>query len=424
MSPLRSLSAESSKRTNQPGVLDAGTSNGVRLQEFNYHLPKDLIAQFPCERRDESRLMVLNRKERTISHKKFFELTDYLKAGDVLVLNNTKVIPARLFGKKTTGGAVEVLLIQKLEIRNQESEISPTTSQIWSCLINPVRGLNKGSEITFEYGLKAAIIEKGVEGEWLIELHRYPLGDRFKICPPGNAGIDIDEIIEKVGNMPLPPYIKRGHGSWVRGQDAELDRERYQTVFAKEKGAVAAPTAGLHFTEELLAKIRDVGVEILYITLHTGLGTFKPVKADNITDHKMEPEYYNIDPGAFEAVKRAKQEKRRIIAVGSTATRALETMVNPPSSPFNPPSSPFFKGGMGGFGWERPSLSGCTNLFIYPGYRFNVVDALITNFHLSKSTLLMLVAAFAGRDFIMQAYEDAVRLHYRFFSYGDAMMIA
>ncbi|HBR16881.1 MAG TPA: tRNA preQ1(34) S-adenosylmethionine ribosyltransferase-isomerase QueA, partial [Deltaproteobacteria bacterium] len=349
MSPLRSLSAESSKRTNQPGVLDAGTSNGVRLQEFNYHLPKDLIAQFPCERRDESRLMVLNRKERTISHKKFFELTDYLKAGDVLVLNNTKVIPARLFGKKTTGGAVEVLLIQKLEIRNQESEISPTTSQIWSCLINPVRGLNKGSEITFEYGLKAAIIEKGVEGEWLIELHRYPLGDRFKICPQGNAGIDIDEIIEKVGNMPLPPYIKRGHGSWVRGQDAELDRERYQTVFAKEKGAVAAPTAGLHFTEELLAKIRDVGVEILYITLHTGLGTFKPVKADNITDHKMEPEYYNIDPGAFEAVKRAKQEKRRIIAVGSTATRALETMVNPPSSPFNPPSSPFFKGGMGGF---------------------------------------------------------------------------
>lgn len=417
MSFIRSLSAESSKRTNQPDVSDAGTSNGVRLQEFNYHLPKELIAQFPCERRDESRLMVLNRKERTISHKKFFELTDYLKAGDVLVLNNTKVIPARLFGKKTTGGVVEVLLIQKLEIRNQESQISPATFQTWSCLINPVRGLKKGSEIIFEYGLKAAIIEKGVEGEWIIELHRYPPGDRFKICPQENAGIDIDEIIEKVGNMPLPPYIKRGHGPGVRGQDAELDKERYQTVFAKEKGAIAAPTAGLHFTEEMLKKIQNLGVEILYITLHTGLGTFKPVKEEDITEHRMMPEYYNISLDTFEAVKNAKKENRRIIAVGSTATRALETMVNPPISPLA-------KGGAGGFGWERPGLSGYTNLFIYPGYRFNVVDALITNFHLPKSTLLMLVAAFAGRDFIMQAYEEAVRLHYRFFSYGDAMMIA
>lgn len=351
----------------------------MRLEDFNYHLPKELIAQLPCEKRDESRLMVLHKNNGAIEHKKFFELTEYLKPGDVIVLNNTKVIPARLFGKKTTGGRVEILLIQ-----SPTPHIPHPTSQLWSCLISQARGLKRGSEIAFEHGLRARVVKKLAEGEWIVELY---------------ADIEIDKAIEHVGRMPLPPYIKRH----MEEPLALLDRERYQTVFAKEKGAIAAPTAGLHFTPELLKTILNLGVEIVYITLHTGLGTFKPVKTEDITMHKMEPEYYNVEPAAFEAVKKAKKEKRRIIAVGSTATRALETMVK--------------------HGWEKPSLSGATDLFIYPGYRLNAVDAMITNFHLPKSTLLMLVAAFAGRDFIMTAYEEAVRLGYRFFSYGDAMLI-
>ncbi|MBI3397621.1 MAG: tRNA preQ1(34) S-adenosylmethionine ribosyltransferase-isomerase QueA [Deltaproteobacteria bacterium] len=363
----------------------------MKLEDFNYPLTKELIAQFPCKKRDESRLMILHKKNGAIEHRTFFELTEYLKAGDVLVLNNTKVIPARLFGRKTTGGIVEVLLLQKSEVISRRSEV-------WNCLINPARGLKKGSEIAFEHGLRATVIEKKADGNWIVELHT----DR-----------DIDDAIENIGKMPLPPYIKREMGD---NAAAMIDSERYQTVFAKNKGAIAAPTGGLHFTNELLKKIRELGAEIFYITLHTGLGTFKPVKADNIIEHKMEPEYYNIDPAVFEAIKYAKMEKRRIVAVGSTATRALETMVNPPSPPFA-------KGGMGGFGWEMPILSGTTDLFIYPGYRFNAVDALITNFHLPKSTLLMLVAAFAGRDSIMEAYKEAVRHGYRFFSYGDAMLI-
>lgn len=350
----------------------------MKLEDFNYLLPKELIAQFPCKKRDESRLMVLHKKNGAIEHRTFFELIDYLKAGDVIVLNNTKVIPARLFGRKTTGGIVEVLLMQRLESLT-------STFQLWRCLLSPSKGLKKGSEIIFKQGVYAEIADKENNGNWIIELH---------------ADTKIDKILEDIGEMPLPPYIKRGQ--WP-DNISELDKERYQTVFAKEKGAIAAPTAGLHFTNELLKKIRELGVEIFYITLHTGLGTFKPVKADDITEHKMEPEYYNIEPAAFEAIKYAKMEKRRIVAVGSTATRALETMVR--------------------HGWERPILSGDTNLFIYPGYKFNVVDALITNFHLPKSTLLMLVAAFAGRDSIMEAYKEAVMHGYRFFSYGDAMMI-
>lgn len=350
----------------------------MKLEDFNYPLPKELIAQFPCKKRDESRLMILHKKNGAIEHRTFFELIDYLKAGDVIVLNNTKVIPARLFGRKTTGGIVEVLLTQRLE--------PPTsTFQLWRCLLGPSKGFKKGSKIIFEQDVYAEIADKGNDGNWIIELH---------------SDTKIDKILEDIGQMPLPPYIKRGQGP---DNISELDRERYQTIFAKEKGAIAAPTAGLHFTNELLKKIRDIGAEILYITLHTGLGTFKPVKADDITEHKMEPEYYNIDPAAFEAIKKAKKQKRRIVAVGSTATRALETIVK--------------------HGWERPSLSGTTDLFIYPGYKFNAVDALITNFHLPKSTLLMLVAAFAGRNSTIKAYEEAIRHGYRFFSYGDAMLI-
>lgn len=348
----------------------------MQLEDFNYHLPRELIAQLPCEKRDESRLMILHRKDGTIKHRKFFELTDYLKHGDVVALNNTKVIPARLYGKKTTGGTVEILLIQRLQTADQNS--------LWRCLINPSKGLKKGSEILFDHGMYAMVIEKE-SGAWLINLH---------------ADTDIDKAIENIGTMPLPPYIKRASGE---NRISELDRERYQTIFAKEKGAIAAPTAGLHFTPELLKMIQNLGVEILYITLHTGIGTFKPVKEADITRHRMTPEYYDIHPSAFEAVRKAKQERRRIIAVGSTVTRTLETMVKQ--------------------SWENPQLTGSTDLFIYPGYKFHVVDALITNFHLPKTTLLMLVAAFAGMDFIKMAYAEAVQLRYRFFSYGDAMMI-
>src|SRR3989338_3509265 len=372
----------------------------MRLSEVDYYLPKGLISQFPCERRDKSRLMILSRKDRTIEHKNFSDLTAYLMPGDILILNNTRVIPARLFGKKTTGGAVEVLLIQKSEISQPRPNGAPRTahpisvsgieafgaiSQAWSCLISPTRGIKKGSVIVFEHGLKAAIIEKGVDGNWVIELY---------------ADIEIDKAIESAGKMPLPPYIKR-----EKGQDkiSEFDKERYQTIFAKEKGAIAAPTAGLHFTDELLKKIKCIGVEIFYITLHTGLGTFKSVKTEDITEHKMESERYNIDRAVFEVIKKAKMENRRVVTVGSTATRALEAMAQ--------------------HGWVRPILSGATDLFIYPGYKFNTADAIITNFHLPKSTLIMLTAAFAGRGFIMRAYEEAIRLRYRFFSYGDAMMI-
>lgn len=361
----------------------------MRLEEFNYYLPKELIAQFPCERRDKSRLMILSRKDGTIAHRNFSDLPEYLKPGDILILNNTRVIPARLFGKKTTGGAVEVLLIQKREIykplpENAQRAAHPI-SQIWSCLISKTAGIKKGSVIIFEHGLKAVIIEKEVDGNWVIELY---------------TDIEIDKAIEMAGKMPLPPYIKRDKG---QNKSSEFDKERYQTVFAKEKGAIAAPTAGLHFTDELLKKIQSIGVKILYITLHTGIGTFKPVKTEDITEHKMEAEHYNIDSAVFEAIKKAKTDNRRVITVGSTATRALEAMAQ--------------------HGWVRPILSGATDIFIYPGYKFNTADAIITNFHLPKSTLIILAAAFAERGFIMRAYEEAIRLRYRFFSYGDAMMI-
>ena len=390
----------------------------MNLSEFDYNLPKKLIAQFPQEKRDESRLLVLDRSTGAITHKRFFEITEYLKKGDVLVLNNTRVIPARLYGKKTSGGIVEVFLLEQLDkerITHHASRI-----QIWKCLIGNSKGIKPAKEIIpsllpspqrgegsflyplpagerievrgqneiyFEHDLKAKILEKNEDESWLIEF---------------SAKGDINEAINKIGIMPLPPYIKRVMGQGARVK--EIDKERYQTVFAKKDGAVAAPTAGLHFTDELLAKIRAIGVEIQYITLHTGWGTFKPVKVDDITKHKMPEEYYEIAPEVFNSIKNAKEDGRRIIAVGSTSLRTIEACVKN--------------------GWDNPILKGCTNLFIYPGFNFKVVDAMATNFHLPKSTLLMLVCAFAGRDFIMKAYKEAIENNYRFFSYGDAMMIA
>ncbi|MBI5683310.1 MAG: tRNA preQ1(34) S-adenosylmethionine ribosyltransferase-isomerase QueA [Deltaproteobacteria bacterium] len=366
------------------------------IKEFDYNLPKELIAQFPQEKRDESRLMIAHRDTGKIGHKRFFEITDYLKCGDVLVLNNTRVIPARLYGKKSTSGEVEVFLLeQQSSSIGQASCLSKKNIQIWKCLIGNSKGIRQENIIEFEDSLKARIIAKNEDGSWLVEFF---------------AKGDIKEVINKIGIMPLPPYIKRvrsqkpalegfNRGSEVR----EMDIERYQTVFAKKDGAVAAPTAGLHFTDELLTKIKSIGVEVLYITLHTGWGTFKPVKVQDITKHRMMAEYYEISPNVFEAIKNAHKENRRIIAVGTTATRTLESCVRT--------------------GWESPNLKGYTDLFIYPGFKFKVMDAMVTNFHLPKSTLFMLVCAFAGRDFIMKSYKLAIEDNYRFFSYGDAMMI-
>ncbi|MBI5892659.1 MAG: S-adenosylmethionine:tRNA ribosyltransferase-isomerase [Deltaproteobacteria bacterium] len=390
----------------------------MKLSEFDYNLPKDLIAQFPADKRDESRLMVLSRTTGTIEHKRFFEITEYLKNGDVLVLNDTRVIPARLYGKKSTSGEVEVFLLNVAA----GFSLRESTRQVWKCLIGNSKGIKPESEIHFEHGLNAKVIKKNADESWLIELS---VGQASRLS--------VIEAIDKIGIMPLPPYIKRGKGNnplispahhsdghppslgkrgtpflppLVKGDIGglnALDRERYQTVFAKKEGAVAAPTAGLHFTNELLANIKSIGVEIQYITLHTGWGTFKPVKVDDITKHKMPKEYYEISNKVFESIKNAKKENRRIIAVGTTATRTLETCVKN--------------------GWDNPILEGCTDLFVYPGFNFKVVDAIVTNFHLPKSTLLMLVSAFAGRDFIMKAYKTAIENNYRFFSYGDAMLI-
>ena len=358
----------------------------MNTKEFDYNLPKELIAQFPVDKRDESRLMVIHRDSGTIDHKRFFEITEYLKCGDLLLLNNTRVIPARLYGKRATGGIVEVFLLNVAA----GFSLRESTGQIWKCLIGNSKGMKPESEIHFEHGLNAKVIKKNADGSWFVELS---VGQASRLS--------VKEAINKIGIMPLPPYIKRGKGQGARGK--ELDRERYQTVFAKKDGAVAAPTAGLHFTDELLSKIKSIGVEIQYITLHTGWGTFKPVKENDITKHKMPEEYYEIAPEIFNSIKNAKEEGRRIIAVGTTSTRTIEACVKN--------------------GWAHPILKGCTDLFIYPGFVFKVVDAMVTNFHLPKSTLFMLVCAFADKDFIMKAYETAIENKYRFFSYGDAMMI-
>lgn len=371
----------------------------IDIKDFDYSLPKKLIAQFPAEKRDETRLMILNRRTEKTGHKRFFEITDYLKNGDILVLNDTRVIPARLYGKKNTKGCVEVFLLEGVN------------KQTWKCLLGNSKGITPKSTLEFEDCLKARIIAKNKDGSWLIEF---------------SAKGDLQEIINKIGVMPLPPYIKRGKGNnpltphfskGGQGGLKELDKERYQTVFAKKNGAVAAPAAGLHFTDELLSKIKSIGVEIQYITLHTGWGTFKPIKVQDATQHKMPEEYYEVEKKVFESIKAAKKQGRRIIAVGSTSLRTLETMVNPPLPPFTK------VGGEGGFGWDNPMLKGYTDLFIYPGFRFKVVDAMLTNFHLPKSTLFLLVCAFAGRDMIMSAYKEAIDKNYRFFSYGDAMLI-
>ena len=339
----------------------------MKVTDFDYDLPKELIAQTPIEKRDESRLMVLDRSKETIEHKKFKDIVEYLKPGDVLVRNNTKVIPARLYGRKETGAHVEFLLLNNIE------------GDIWECIVRPGNKLHVGAKVIFGDGVLKAEVLETMEG-----------GTR-KVKFSYN-GI-FNEILDKIGLMPLPPYI----------HEALKDNDRYQTVYAKYEGSAAAPTAGLHFTEELLQELQEKGIEIANVTLHVGIGTFRPVKEENVEEHKMHTEHFYIKKEDVEKINSAKKEGRRVIAVGTTSCRVLETIADE-----------------NGFVKETEEDTG---IFIYPGYKFKCLDGLITNFHLPQSTLLMLVSALAGKDYIMRAYKEAVKEKYRFFSFGDAMFL-
>jgi len=339
----------------------------MKITDFIYHLPEELIAQEPAPRRDESRLLVLPRNDGAPGHRLFKDLVDYLRPGDTLVINNTRVIPARLWGEKEgTGTKIEVLLLARVE------------EDTWEVLVRPGRRVPPGTGIKFGKelrGVAEAVIAGGCR--------------RMRFQYEG----DFDRLLEQLGAMPLPPYIKK----------QPADPGRYQTVYAREPGSAAAPTAGLHFTPELLAKIKERGVNVAPVLLHVGLGTFRPVKVEDITRHHMHAEYYEITPEAARMINRTKAGGGRVVAVGTTATRCLEA-----NSEEN--------------GSVRPG-SGWTDIFIYPGYRFRVIDSLVTNFHLPGSTLLMMVSAFAGRERVLEAYQEAVDLRYRFFSFGDAMLI-
>lgn len=340
----------------------------MKVEDFDYYLPENLIAQTPLEKRDTSRLLVLDKKTGEIEHKHFYDIIEYLNEGDTLVLNDTKVLPARLIGEKEeTKAVIEILLLKNI------------SGDDWECLVKPARRIKVGTIVTFGNGLlKAKCIKEEAEG-----IRHFTLI---------YSGI-LMEILEQLGTMPLPPYI----------HEKLADQSRYQTVYAKEIGSAAAPTAGLHFTKDLLEKIKEKDVNIAYITLHVGLGTFRPVSVDKVEEHKMHTEYYQMSKETAELLTKTKENHKRIISVGTTSTRTLETIM----TKYN----------------EFKECSGWTNIFIYPGYEFKAIDALITNFHLPKSTLVMLVSALAGRENILNAYKTAVNEEYRFFSFGDAMLI-
>lgn len=340
----------------------------MQLEDFDYELPKELIAQVPLEQRDSSRLLVLDRKTGRILHRKFTDILDYMEEGDALVLNDTKVLPARLIGiKEETKAVIEILLLKDVQ------------EDIWECLTKPAKRVHVGTVISFGDGrLKAKCIAEKEEGIRLFQL----IYDGILL-----------EILEMLGAMPLPPYI----------HEKLEDKKRYNTVYAKNLGSAAAPTAGLHFTKELLKKVKDKGIKIEYVTLHVGLGTFRPVSCKNIEDHKMHTEYYEMTEETAQTLNEAKINGKQIISVGTTSVRTLETIMNR----------------YGRF----QACSGFTDIFIYPGYQFKAIDSLITNFHLPKSTLLMLVSALAGRALVLAAYKEAVKENYRFFSFGDSMII-
>ena len=340
----------------------------MKTDDFNYDLPEELIAQTPIEKRDSSKLMILDKNSGNIEHRVFSDIISYLDKGDVLVLNDTKVLPARLFGiKKKTNAMIEILLLKDIG------------EDKWQCLVKPAKRIKIDDVISFGDGLlEAKCIDVGEEG---IRIFKFIYKGIFY------------EILDKLGIMPLPPYIK----------EKLEDKDRYQTVYAKVVGSAAAPTAGLHFTNDLLDKIESKGIIMCYVTLHVGLGTFRPVSVDDVTKHKMHSEFYSMSNDTANILNNAKSEGRRIISVGTTTTRTLETIINK----YN----------------EFRECMGYTDIFIYPGYKFKGIDGLITNFHLPKSTLLMLVSAFSSKEIILNAYKEAVKNNYRFFSFGDAMFI-
>ncbi|MBR2526758.1 tRNA preQ1(34) S-adenosylmethionine ribosyltransferase-isomerase QueA [bacterium] len=343
------------------------------VSEFDYELPEELIAQTPSEKRDECRMMVLDRVNQTIENKHFYDIIDYLDENCILVLNNTKVIPARLFGRKETGALIETFLLK--DKGNKQ----------WEALIKPSKRIKEETIIKISEDLSVKALQNLGDGKWLIELIY--------------NGI-LYEILDKVGNIPLPPYIER---KMTDDERKNLDYERYQTVYAKNEGSVAAPTAGLHFTEETLKQLANKGVEIAYVNLTVGLGTFRPVKCENILDHKMDSEEFEISQETANKINSAKKLGKKVVAVGTTTVRTLETAYQQ-------------------FG-EIKACKSASKLFIYPPYEFKVVDNLITNFHLPKSTLLMLVSALEGKDFIFKAYKEAIKEKYMFYSYGDCMLL-
>ncbi len=355
----------------------------MKISDFDYHLPEELIAQKPADKRDFSRLLVVHRDTGRLEHKHFFDIVDYLKKGDCLVLNNSKVLPARLYGtKESTGAKAEFLLIKRLE------------GDTWETMVKPGKKLKPGDSVIFCQSplLKANIKDFGPDGTRIAEFEY--------------EGIFMERL-EEIGSMPLPPYIERA------GDDE--DKDRYQTVYCREEGSVAAPTAGLHFTKELLKKAEEKGIQLVYVTLHVGIGTFRPVKCENIEEHSMHFEEYSISEESAAAINKAKSEGRRIISVGTTSTRTVES-----AAYFD--ENAVCKDGSRGC-WQVKSGEGSTGIFIYPGYEFKIIESLITNFHLPKSTLLMLISALYDREKILEVYEEAVKEKYRFFSYGDAMFI-
>ena len=343
--------------------------NILKVDLFDFHLPEELIAQTPLEQRDASRLMVLNKETGSVKHHMFHDLLDYVQEGDCLVLNDTRVLPARLFGtKEDTGANIEVLLLKQ------------TQGDTWETLVKPAKRVKEGTVISFGDGrLTAVCKETSDQGGRLLEFNY--------------EGI-FYEVLEQLGEMPLPPYIK----------ERLDDQERYQTVFAREQGSAAAPTAGLHFTEEMLEQLKEKGVHIAFLTLHVGLGTFRPVSVDDLEEHDMHSEFYRVSEGTAALLNSVREKGGRIISVGTTSTRTLETIATEHNGKF-------------------VASSGWTNIFIFPGYEFKAIDGMITNFHLPKSTLIMLVSALAGRENVISAYEQAVAEKYRFFSFGDAMLI-
>jgi len=343
----------------------------MRIEDLDYHLPGRLIAQYPIEPRDKARLLVLKRGGGEPLYTSFSRLGDFLREGDALVINDTRVMPARLFGQKETQGRIEILLLRKV----------PGDGEQWECLVKRGKRIKEGTRLRFSPDLEGEVVGNGSEGK-----------KRIAFEPQGA----FREIIHRIGHMPLPPYIRQG-------EDEEIDGEGYQTIFARHEGAVAAPTAGLHFTPELVQAIEERGISFVSLTLHVGLGSFQPIRSEEVEDHQLEPEYYRISPSSAAAINAARARGGRVCAVGTTVVRTMESSADED-------------------GTIHPH-EGMTGLYIYPGYRFKAVDALITNFHLPRSTLLLLVFAFGGKELIMRAYQDAMREGFGFYSYGDGMLI-